>query len=69
MAKGAWDRTSAVIAAVVNVHRDPKKGRPARPSDFNPFTGSRSSKGIRLTADNIGTLKALVGKRRTSEGG
>jgi len=60
MAKGAWDRTSAVIAAVVNVHRDPKKGRAVKPSDFNPFAGSRPRRGIRLTADNIGVLKKLV---------
>jgi len=68
MATGAWDRTAAVLATIENVNRDPKKGRPVKPSERNPFRRSRQRAGIRLTAGNIGALKALVGKRRTVEG-
>lgn len=33
----AWGRTSAVMALIANVHRDPKKGRGFKPGDFDPF--------------------------------
>lgn len=32
-----WAHTSAVLALVANAHRDPKKGRPFTPADFNPY--------------------------------
>jgi len=32
-----WDHTSALMALVANVNRDPKKGRAFRPSDFDPY--------------------------------
>lgn len=32
----AWAHTSAVLALLANAHRDPKKGRPFTPADFNP---------------------------------
>lgn len=32
-----WGRTSSLMALAVNLARDPRRGRPARPSDFNPF--------------------------------
>lgn len=32
-----WNHTSAVLAMVANIHRDPKKGRPLRPADFHPL--------------------------------
>jgi hypothetical protein len=31
-----WAHTSAVLALLANAHRDPKKGRPFTPADFNP---------------------------------
>ena len=36
-AKDEWARTSALMALLANCHRDPKKTRALRPSDFNPF--------------------------------
>lgn len=37
--KEAWQHTSAVLATLANIHRDPKKKpRPFRPSDFQPST-------------------------------
>ena len=32
-----WSQTSSLMALAVNLMRDPKKGKPASPSDFNPF--------------------------------
>lgn len=32
-----WNQTSALLALMVNLVRDPRRGSPARPSDFNPF--------------------------------
>lgn len=35
--KDAWSRTSSLMALLANCHRDPKKTRAYRPSDFDPF--------------------------------
>lgn len=32
-----WAHTSALLALLANVHRDPKKHRPFSPADFNPY--------------------------------
>ena len=32
-----WMHTSALMAMIANVNRDPKKGRAFRPSDFDPY--------------------------------
>ena len=37
-AKDEWVRVSAVMALLANCHRDPKKTRPFKPADFDPFT-------------------------------
>jgi hypothetical protein len=34
--RDAWSRTSSEMALLANCHRDPKKTRAYRPSDFNP---------------------------------
>ena len=33
-----WARTSSLMALAVNLVRDPRRGRPAKPSDFNPYS-------------------------------
>jgi hypothetical protein len=43
-ARDAWGRTSSLMALLANYHRDPKKSRAYRPSDFDPF--SRTSQHI-----------------------
>ena len=35
--KEAWSHTSALMAVLANTHRDPKKHRPYRPKDFDPY--------------------------------
>jgi hypothetical protein len=32
-----WAHTSALLALLANVHRDPKKHRAFSPADFNPY--------------------------------
>ena len=32
-----WGRTSCLMALVSNLLRDPKKSKPAKPADFNPY--------------------------------
>ncbi len=36
----SWSHTSAMLALVANVNRDPKKTRTFKPSDFDPTVGS-----------------------------
>jgi len=58
-ARDHWAHTSCVLAMIANAHRDPKKTRAYRPSDFNPFARKRK-RGFPITTENISMLKALV---------
>ena len=54
-----WDHTASIVATIVNVNRDPKKS-PVPASRFHPFDGGRGrQRGIPITAENIGLLKAV----------
>ena len=53
-----WQHTSNLMALLANINRDPKKGRPFKPSDFNP-TLSKSSGAIVVTKENIAHLKTF----------
>ncbi len=60
-AKARWSHTSAIMALVANVNRDPKKGRAFQPSDFDP-TSEKREKGLVIRIDednkeNIGLLR------------
>ena len=35
--KFEWSQTASLMALAVNLMRDPRKGKSASPSDFNPF--------------------------------
>jgi len=39
-----WEQTASLMALVVNLVRDPKKSKPAKSSDFNPY--NRKSKPV-----------------------
>lgn len=62
-----WSRTSSILALIANVHRDPKKTGPFKPSDFTPRprkprnTGSGNNDTIAAKAD-IGMLKDVFVK-------
>lgn len=44
--KDAWSRTSSVMALLANCHRDPKRTRTYKPSQFDPYNRRRRSKPI-----------------------
>lgn len=58
--KDAWQHTSAILALIANVNRDPKKTKLFKPSDFNP-TLNQSSRpdGIVVDKENIALLKKM----------
>ena len=37
----AWGIASSLMALEVNLRRDPRRGKAARPADFNPYTPER----------------------------
>ncbi len=49
-----WSRTSALMALIANTHRDPKKTRAFRPSDFDPFARPRT-----IPKTGVGVLKTV----------
>ncbi len=49
-----WAHTSAILALVANVNRDPKKSRAFKPADFNPH----AQKTVSIKAD-ISVLKQV----------
>ncbi len=51
-----WGRLSVLLALTANCHRDPKKHRAFRPSDFDPF-GREQGQVIEVNRDNIGLLR------------
>ncbi len=40
--KADWQRTASLMALLANCHRNPKKSKPYKPSDFYPFAESRN---------------------------
>lgn len=50
-----WTRTASMMALVANTQRDPKKGRPFRPADFDPFQHATS----RTPKVGVGVLKSV----------
>ncbi len=44
-----WAHTSWVCTLIANTHRDPKRGRPFKPSDFDPY--ARQDRRNRAVAD------------------
>jgi hypothetical protein len=66
-ARERWSRTSAVLALIANANRDPKKTRPFKPSDFDPYAGPQApAQAVEVGKDNIGTLKAAFTGRKGS---
>ncbi len=59
-----WAHTSLICALIANTHRDPRKQKPVKPDDFNPYvTRSQRAEVIEVTADSIGLMRAaFVGR-------
>ena len=67
--KDRWQHTSSVMALIANVNRDPKKNRPFKPSDFNPYLKKTSRPDvIVVTKENISILRnAFLGRARNEK--
>ena len=58
----AWAHTSALLALLANVHRDPKKTEAFQPSDFNPHAPAKEAPKIVLKMGEAkGILMGLAG--------
>jgi len=59
-----WAHTSILCALIANANRDPKKHRPFKPDDFNPYAERRKrANAIEVTPETIGLLRsAFVGR-------
>jgi len=51
-----WAHTSMVCCLIANANRDPKRSRPFKPSDFDPYT-ARRSEAVVVDKENIGLLR------------
>lgn len=60
--KAAWAQTSAILSFIVNAHRDPKKGRASKPSDFNPYEQGSKAGAIRI--GSISELRAAFTSKK-----
>ena len=59
-----WAHTSLICALVANASRDPKRSRPVKPEDFDPY--ARQDRRERIDADSasLAMLKeALTGRK------
>ncbi|MBE3100137.1 MAG: hypothetical protein IMZ44_23710 [Planctomycetes bacterium] len=59
-----WGRMSSLLALIANVNRDPRRSRPFKPADFNPYEARRPGAGIPLTKKNIRLLKKVFVDRK-----
>ena len=57
----AWDHTAAICAAIINMHRDPKKSKSVDIRKLNPYrSGSTEKPKIRLNSkDSMKLLKRV----------
>lgn len=58
----SWQRTSTILALIANVNKDPNKGRPFKPADFDPYASKHESTGDKIRIDNLGLLKSAFVK-------
>jgi hypothetical protein len=53
-----WNHTAALLAMLVNVNRDPKKGRAMKPADFHPAAIKAAARSQPLKVD-LSLLKTV----------
>lgn len=61
-ARDKWNHTASILCLLANLHRDPKKHRPYKPSDFSPFT-SRPAKPVEDTEAGFHLMKEIFVKK------
>lgn len=54
-----WIRTSTILAMIANTNRDPKKSRPFKPSDFDPYSDDRR-RDAKVESVDMATLKSML---------
>ena len=54
-----WAQTSCLMALIVNILRDPKKGKSAKPADFNPYFQRKNP----VQKVTMKELKTMLGSR------
>ena len=57
-----WNQTSSLMALAANMMRDPKKGHPVKPIDFNPFAPAKEKPVLKGKA-MLSALKAAFIKK------
>jgi hypothetical protein len=64
-----WAHTSLICALIANAHRDPKKHRPFKPNDFDPYAriGGRSSQKVADKQDLKLLREALEARPRNTQ--
>ncbi len=72
-ARDEWQRASAMMALLANCHRDPRKRRPYRPNDFDPFQRTQQpiKVGVHVLRDVFlnGRMPAAVADVARRQGG
>lgn len=58
-----WTRTASLMALVANTQRNPRKTRPFRPSDFDPFSRAGEKRAGVIPAP-VSVLKDVFINRR-----
>jgi hypothetical protein len=62
--KQEWSHTSALLAMLANCHRDPKKTRPFKPSDFQPMPDRTRTRTPPVARADISVLKTVFVDRQ-----
>lgn len=63
--RSEWARASTLMALIANAHRDAKKTRAFKPSDFDPFAQQEKQ-----TVNDMALLKAMfTGQNKESNNG
>ncbi len=50
LVKAAWQRTASLMALTANCHRDPKKSKPYKLADFDPFASTADQQPVGIEA-------------------
>ena len=59
-----WAHTSLLGALIANANRDPKRSRPFRPADFDPYVRQDRRERVIVDDESLATLKeALTGRK------
>ena len=54
-----WDHTAAICATIINMHRDPRKGRPADVNKLNPYRAAATTQRPKIRLNKESSMKLL----------